>query len=79
MVMEKTRTFKQDSQYRTAMTGQPGQDSQDRTARTGQPGQDSQDRTAMMGQPGQDSVIHKENLQNMLKYIHFPSFLNMKA
>jgi hypothetical protein len=40
----------QDSQDRTARTGQPGQDSQDRTARTGQAEQDSQNRTARTGQ-----------------------------
>jgi hypothetical protein len=45
----------QDSQNRTARTGQPEQDSQNRTARTGQPKQDSQSRTARTGQPEQDS------------------------
>jgi hypothetical protein len=43
---------KQDSQNRTAKTGQPKQDSQNRTAKTGQPKQDSQKRT---GQPAEDS------------------------
>jgi hypothetical protein len=61
LIFGATRFFAQDSQNRTARTGQVELDCLDRRARTGQPGHESQDRTGrnMTGRTGKAEQVRQ--------------------